>query len=61
MSDVIEEYNILRNWLVKNKIQYAPYKINYKQIHVKVFNIQEDSFYNSLCNLDINGSMYVDL
>ena len=60
MDDVIDEYNVLKKWLIKNKIQFIPYKITYKQVQVKVFNITEDRFYDNLRKLNINGSMYID-
>ena len=60
VGDVIDEYNVLKKWLIKNKIQYVPYKITYKQVQVKVFNIAENRFYDNLRKLNINGSMYVE-
>ena len=60
MNDVVAEYNVLIKWLLKQKIQYSPYRITYKQVQLKVFNVKEDKFYNDLQKLNINGSMYVD-
>ena len=60
VGDVIDEYNILKKWLTKNTIQYVPYKITYKQIQIKVFNIAENRFYDNLRKLNINGSMYIE-
>ena len=60
VNDIIDEYNILKKWLIKNKTQYVPYKITYKQVQIKVFNVRENKFYDNLRKLNVNGSMYVE-
>ena len=60
VNDIIDEYNILKKWLIKNKTQYVPYKITYKQVQIKVFNVRENKFYDNLRKLNVNGSMYIE-
>ena len=60
VNDIIDEYNILKKWLIKNKTQYVPYKITYKQVQIKVFDVRENKFYDNLRKLNVNGSMYIE-
>ena len=60
-DDLIDEYKTFHQWLKKNKIKHSPQQITNNQIHVKLFNVDEDNIYSSLRKLNLNGSMYIEL
>lgn len=60
-DDLIDEYKSFHQWLKENNIKHSPQQITNNQIHVKLFNVDEDNIYSSLRKLNLNGSMYIEL